>query len=85
VEVNKAQREALEIWKNDPFTRWYLEQIDSERDAIEEKMGRGGTVNMESVNETAMKTTYNFGYVRALDFCTVFETEEDDGQDNPIL
>jgi len=75
VEIPNQHKENLEIWQNDPFTRWYLEQIDKERDEIQTLMGRGFTVDCSSVDITALETAKNFGKVSGLDFCTFFDIE----------
>jgi hypothetical protein len=76
VEIPNHHKENFEIWKTDPMTQWYLEQIDKERNEIQVLMGQGFTVNPESVENTAMETAKNFGKVNGLDFCTTFEIEE---------
>ena len=78
MEITKEQRENLEIWQQDPMTRWYFNQIDGERKEIQEHMGQGGTIDNTNVYYTAQETAKHYGYVSALDFCTTFEMEVDD-------
>ena len=75
MEIPGTHQEQLEIWMVDPMTKWFFEQIDKDRKEMEEMMGRGHTVNFESVDSTAMRTAHNAGYVTALDFCTSYEFE----------
>jgi len=82
MEIPKGQLETLEIWHGHPMTQWYFEQIDRERKEAEEYMGKGSTVDIESVDTTAMQTSKHYGYVSGLNFCTEFEIiggeDEDD-------
>jgi hypothetical protein len=73
VEIPIEQQENLEIWRGDPMTRWFFDQIDKERANCQELLGLGQTVNLDSVDWTALATAKGAGYVDALDFCTTFE------------
>ena len=75
MEIPNQHKENLEIWQNDPFTRWYLEQIDLERQEVQRQMGMGCTVDVENVDFTAQQTAKHFGLVSGYDFCTEFEIE----------
>lgn len=81
MEIPKAQLENLEVWQSHPMTQWFFEQIDRERREAQEYLGKGGTVDIESADTTAMQTAKHYGYVSGLDFCTEFEIiggEEDE-------
>ena len=75
MEIPETHREQLEIWRNDPMTIWYLNQIDGIRQTYREYMGDGGTIDIDNIQYTAQETAKHFGYINALDFCTTFEYE----------
>ena len=75
MEIPTTHQEALEIWRNDPMTQWYFEQIDKPRQGWLEYMAGGGTIDHANMQYTAQETAKHFGYVSGLDFCTTFEFE----------
>lgn len=78
MEISKKQLEDLEVWQAHPMTQWFFNQIDRERREFEQYLGEGGTVNMESVSDTAMNTAKHYGYISGLNFCTIFDIEGSD-------
>lgn len=73
MEIPEAMQEQLEVWQNSPMTKWFFLQIEKERSEHEEEMGLGSTVDLSSVDSTALRTAHENGYISALYYCTRFD------------
>lgn len=82
MQIEQRQRENLTVWMEDPMTKFYFEQVEKEREYQKECLASGLTVSNDSVDATAQRTVKLVASIAALEFCTTFEFEKEEGDES---